>query len=371
MDGEQRRRDTQREVQALVTRLRKEGLDRKEIKRRTRQLKDRRRSEAARLSGGPKSRKWREKAFGERPRGGRDDRQNDASNKPWMSEDAEKNQKRDEAARKHDLVIIPILWKRREEEANMVREAAQQLKNKLMKHRINTWIDQRSSLLPGQKYEFWESMGVNLRVELGPSEARSQTMCLSQARGVDGPRDKGAAQRWPDLAVDSPEALHKVFDLLRDNGVKWLKQKEHEGCKACSQLEAEKAFAPAGERSEDDPEFMARLQQQKMQQGPPRAGEKRRTAPVEHEGTHVKFDEDEDEDEDEDDENSENSDEEEGDKPAVKKASSGKKEEKTAIRETSKSRTPPAKRQKTSSETTKAKPVRESGDSLEANYALD
>mmetsp|Transcript_19722 Transcript_19722/g.38579 ORF Transcript_19722/g.38579 Transcript_19722/m.38579 type:complete len:354 (-) Transcript_19722:1537-2598(-) len=351
-DAEKKRREVQRQTREYVLKLRADGTDPKAIKRLTREFKHKQNKRKApddvegETSRERKSRKWREKVFGERPKGapsqfGNDRRNNfnNMQNKPWMSEDDAKNQKREDAARKHDVVIIPIFWKRNEEEAEMVKESAQKLKDLLMKHRINAWIDQRSSLLPGQKYEYWESMGVDLRMELGPSEARSQTICLSKARSADRSQ---LAQRWKDMPTNSPEALHKIFDILRENGLKWLKQYKHEGCHSCEELERERGFDPADGSGAPVPRRSEPITRE------------RRTLPKEPLGQHKKFD-DGDEDEDSDNEKS---------KPKRAKSSHNQEAEDKGDQdmESKKSKKTPSKSKK---------PKHASGDSLEGNYALD
>uniref|UniRef100_A0A7S2RI47 Anticodon-binding domain-containing protein n=1 Tax=Mucochytrium quahogii TaxID=96639 RepID=A0A7S2RI47_9STRA len=145
-------------------------------------------------------------------------------------EDPEKARKRDELAKKHDLVIIPIVWKRRPEEMNMVLDRVRILKEKFVKHRINTWIDQRTSLLPGEKYAYWESLNVKFRIEVGPKEAVANSVCLSKTT-----EPGQMAQRWKDLDMGSEEGLHDLLTILRDEGLKWLKS-DANPCPGCEEL---------------------------------------------------------------------------------------------------------------------------------------
>ena len=81
-------------------------------------------------------------------------------------------EQREELGKKHDLVIIPIFWKRNVGEKENIIDACNELKEKLIAYRLNVWIDQRTKYTPGQKYAYWEHLGVLVRIEMGPKELK-------------------------------------------------------------------------------------------------------------------------------------------------------------------------------------------------------
>ena len=53
-------------------------------------------------------------------------------------------------------------------------DAALGLKAYLAQFSLNVWVDQRTKYTPGQKFAYWEHIGVKLRIEVksGPQPAR-------------------------------------------------------------------------------------------------------------------------------------------------------------------------------------------------------
>jgi hypothetical protein len=61
------------------------------------------------------------------------------------------------------LIICPIINKRDQEETAQLIDMAEKLKAKIIDAMpLNTWIDQRTRLLPGEKFRYWEDLGVSV-----------------------------------------------------------------------------------------------------------------------------------------------------------------------------------------------------------------
>jgi prolyl-tRNA synthetase len=81
----------------------------------------------------------------------------------------------------HQVVIVPI-YKTDEERAN-VRQAAERLRQELMRAGIRVHLDAREGMKPGAKYYEWEARGVPLRLELGPRDIAAGTVMLARRTG--------------------------------------------------------------------------------------------------------------------------------------------------------------------------------------------
>ncbi len=83
------------------------------------------------------------------------------------------------------IVIIPIY--KNDEEKSRVMEVVQKVKNQLTDFRI--YVDDRSELTPGFKFNEWELRGVPLRIEIGPKDVAKGTVAFAR-RDVPGKSGK-------------------------------------------------------------------------------------------------------------------------------------------------------------------------------------
>ena len=100
------------------------------------------------------------------------------------------------------VVIIPILFKGKEEQATSY---AEELYSKLTDAGVRALLDDDPRFNPGDKYYRWEMYGVPLRVEVGPREARDRKATLVR-------RDT-----FEKTLVDEAELVekvHKLFDAI-------------------------------------------------------------------------------------------------------------------------------------------------------------
>jgi hypothetical protein len=178
----------QKRIQTLVRDLRKQGKTEAEIKLAKIHLKRSIRHPGHAPAGSHS--KWRQQV---KPRP--------------LTEEERQAAAREEMGRKHDLVIVPIVWKQREEERLMVLDACADMKKILAARGINTWIDQRTKYTPGQKYAYWEHLGVKVRLEMGPKEVESEKVTVSFC-SVPGE----VGRRWNDVSIAN--GAQAVLDIV-------------------------------------------------------------------------------------------------------------------------------------------------------------
>eukprot|EP00466_Bigelowiella_natans_P018931 jgi/Bigna1/90172/estExt_fgenesh1_pg.C_640046 len=139
-------------------------------------IKERRRRKLAKSAHNTdlssKAHEWRKKTFGA---AGKDSRFVDERAR---SQRKEKLETAASKGAKHDLVIIPIFWKHKEEQKDRTIAAAERIKKHVSKTGLNVWIDARHKYTPGQKFAYWEHLGVLTRVEIGPGDIANATCSL-------------------------------------------------------------------------------------------------------------------------------------------------------------------------------------------------
>jgi len=111
---------------------------------------------------------------------------------------------------KHDLVVIPIFWKQKQDERLAILEASETAKQYLSKAGLNVWVDQRTKYSPGQKFAYWEHLGVMLRIEVGPSDLGKSTCTLCKSLA---PGDYKSVIKMPGLPWQGRQLLQQVREL--------------------------------------------------------------------------------------------------------------------------------------------------------------
>ena len=86
--------------------------------------------------------------------------------------------------RKPEVVVLPICWRSREDEARAVMDAGARARDLLKANDIVCRLDPSQAHTPGKKMRMWEKQGVAVRLELGPQDVRRGTVTLAKARGV-------------------------------------------------------------------------------------------------------------------------------------------------------------------------------------------
>lgn len=162
--SEDSRREVQRKIQQLVVRLKKEGKSQAEIDRAKYELK----GEFGGSLRNPDSKRAKKSL---------------AYHEKLQSKDAEEERKQNQQ-KKHDLVIIPVVWRGRHDQEEL-NKAAEEIKACVAQQGVDAWVDGRRQLKPGQKFAHWEFRGVMLRVEIGPEDLQAGVcrVCLAKEPG--------------------------------------------------------------------------------------------------------------------------------------------------------------------------------------------
>ena len=88
----------------------------------------------------------------------------------------EEKRANEQKACSNDVIIIPVAWKRNHSEKVSVDVTCDNVRRALFSAGLNPWLDCRREYSPGQKFAYWEHMGVKFRIEIGPEDI-SQGIC--------------------------------------------------------------------------------------------------------------------------------------------------------------------------------------------------
>lgn len=73
------------------------------------------------------------------------------------------------------VVVVPIVYA---ECAEKVEEYARRVERLLKKNKVAVVLDEREDFTPGEKFYYWEKMGIPIRLEIGLREAENETVTL-------------------------------------------------------------------------------------------------------------------------------------------------------------------------------------------------
>ncbi|WP_069807061.1 proline--tRNA ligase [Vulcanisaeta thermophila] len=106
------------------------------------------------------------------------------------------------------VVIVPIMYKGTEE---AVLREARAVSEELMGAGVRVKVDDRTDKTPGWKYNYWEMMGVPLRIEIGPRDVENKQVILARRDTME----KYAAPR-EGIADMVKEVLNDINNKLRE-----------------------------------------------------------------------------------------------------------------------------------------------------------
>jgi len=206
---EEARRRAQKEIQQLVVKLRAEGKTKQEIEAAKRDLK---KNCPIPLTKPDSSRAKKTEAW-----------------KQWMSAADEPKPKPDPEKRqeglehKHDLVIIPVIWRGRHDHEE-IQKAAEDVKATLAQQGLDVWVDSRRHYTPGQKFAHWEFRGVMIRIEIGPEDFQAGMLKLCKAK------EAGDYQSVEKMRLRlPPRGNRKLLLALKDWGLEQIEIERREG----------------------------------------------------------------------------------------------------------------------------------------------
>jgi len=153
----------QRAIQKLVSQMRVEGKTDREIQLAKRELKAQTRSMQPQTSKkAQKTKEWQE----------------------WATSKEGQDERKKKLDRKHELVVIPVVWRGRQDKDDIVR-MAEDIKACVAQQGVDVWVDSRRQYSPGQKFAHWEHRGVMLRIEVGPEDIKAGVcrVCLAKTPG--------------------------------------------------------------------------------------------------------------------------------------------------------------------------------------------
>lgn len=97
----------------------------------------------------------------------------------------EEKRANEEKACSNDVIIVPVAWKRNHNEKVSVDVTCDNLRRALFSTGLKPWLDCRREYSPGQKFAYWEHMGVKFRIEVGPEDV-SQGICRAVRSDTPG-----------------------------------------------------------------------------------------------------------------------------------------------------------------------------------------
>mmetsp|Transcript_58952 Transcript_58952/g.166250 ORF Transcript_58952/g.166250 Transcript_58952/m.166250 type:complete len:328 (+) Transcript_58952:125-1108(+) len=200
-EAEEHRRRMQTAIRALVLKLREEGKTEKEIKDAKKALKAKDPAPAAPEAG--KNKKER--------------------TEDWYKSEEGKQERQANLQTKHDLVVIPIVWRGRHDKLD-VEKVAEDIKACVAQQGVDVWLDARRHLTPGQKFAHWEYRGVMLRIEVGPDDVKAGVcrVCLAKTPGDYKSVERKRVQL-------PPQGTRKLLLTLKEWGLSNLEVKRRKG----------------------------------------------------------------------------------------------------------------------------------------------
>lgn len=161
---EKQRREHQKAVQQAVIALQKQGIAKKEIDAAKNKLKRQFEKEKVKLLR-------KHGAFSKK----NGDAEEEVAELPVKTEAMKAKEHREELQVKHEVVVIPIAYRRHTDRAKKVEVVCENVKQALMTRGIDCWVDQRRQYTPGQRFAYWEHLGICYRIEVGEVEADKGT----------------------------------------------------------------------------------------------------------------------------------------------------------------------------------------------------
>jgi len=113
------------------------------------------------------------------------------------------------------VVIVPILFKGQERE---VMDYANKVFDEL-KDRWRTVLDDREDVTPGEKFYYWEMMGVPIRIEIGPKEVIEEKVTLTRRDTLE----RTQCSRF-DVSGEVERLMENLMQNLRERSERMLYQ---------------------------------------------------------------------------------------------------------------------------------------------------
>ncbi len=116
------------------------------------------------------------------------------------------------------IVIIPITFANKKEDANRIKKVCKKLEDRLKKLNYRASLDD-SEETPGAKYHKWELLGVPIRIEIGPKEIKVRSLAIVTRTGMKkSVKEKELLKEIEKIAKEIDNEIGKKADLyFKDN----------------------------------------------------------------------------------------------------------------------------------------------------------
>ena len=115
------------------------------------------------------------------------------------------------------VVVIPILYKKKEEQIN---KACENIASKLKKAEVKVELDLRTDLTPGSKFYYWELRGIPIRVEVGPRDIEKKEVTIVRRDTLEKQTCKMSK-----LVPVVQKLVEKVKQELWQKALRWMKDR--------------------------------------------------------------------------------------------------------------------------------------------------
>ncbi|KXZ42055.1 hypothetical protein GPECTOR_214g437 [Gonium pectorale] len=105
-----------------------------------------------------------------------------------------------------EVIVLPIFWNNNKEEKSAVLAASERARDILASAGLSVDMDASNKYTPGQKMKYWETMGVRVRVELGPRDVANGNCVVALSTKAPG---EVAAKGVVNMK-------HKMLDAVRN-----------------------------------------------------------------------------------------------------------------------------------------------------------
>lgn len=114
------------------------------------------------------------------------------------------------------VVIIPIVYRGVEQEVNAY---AREVYEMIRREGIRVHLDETEDKTPGEKYYYWERLGVPVRVEIGPRDQKERKVTL-----VDRVNFKRRVVNLGEIVETIRDLFKEIIDALRERSEQMLKE---------------------------------------------------------------------------------------------------------------------------------------------------
>ncbi|GIL66996.1 hypothetical protein Vafri_20399 [Volvox africanus] len=144
-----------------------------------------------------------------------------------------------------EVIVLPIFWNNNKEEKAAVLAASERARDILASAGLQVDMDASNKYTPGQKMKYWETMGVRVRVELGPRDVANGNCVVALSTKAPG---EVASKNVVNMR-------HKMLDAVRAALSKAKSAKQDEEDEEEEQHQQNKKGEMAADRDKEQPKW--------------------------------------------------------------------------------------------------------------------